>query len=157
MADIDFRKTALSKSEVKFISTFLRFEFALKESGFGPENGPAQVDWDRVANVLGQDFFRDIQESGLTKTILNRPPKKQVTRDHQLDWEDQDPPRNVCDLISGIRRVRNNLLHGGKSGDPESDSGNPTRSITLISEAQWVVEQALQRLGQVRVHFEGKY
>lgn len=157
MAEIDFSKAALSETAAKFIATFLRFEFALKESGFGPENADALVEWRRVADELGQDFFDYIRTSGKAATLVNAPPKKQVTRSHQLEWVDQNPPRNVTELLSAVRRVRNNLFHGGKSGDPEYDAGNPSRSRTLISEAQWVVEQSILRMDNVKVHFEGRY
>ena len=45
MADIDFRATTPPKGGVDFLLMFLRFEFALKENGFCPENGNAKVDW----------------------------------------------------------------------------------------------------------------
>jgi hypothetical protein len=45
------------------------------------------------------------------------------------------------------------LLHGGKSGDPEGDE----RNRTLIAEAQWIVEEALRELPDVRAYFEGRY
>ena len=157
MAEIDFSKTTLSGTAAQFIATFLRFEFALKESGFGPKKGDARVEWCRVGGELGQDFFDLISASEKAATLVKHPPKKQVTRNHQLEWMDQNPPQNVTELLLAVRRVRNNLFHGGKSGDPEYDAGNPSRSTTLISEAQWVVEQAILRMEIVKVHFEGKY
>lgn len=155
--NIDFGKTTLSKPAVKLIATFLRFEFALKESGFGPETGDALVEWHRVGQALGQDFFEHVRASEKAATVVNQPPKKQVTHNHQLKWRTQNPPRNVHDLLLAVRRVRNNLFHGGKSGDPEYDAGNPSRSTTLIREAQWIVEQAILRIDEVKIHFEGKY
>ena len=65
---------------------------------------------------LGCTFYTSIQESGKAATIMRRPPKKQVSRDHRLEWKPQDPPENVHELFEAIRRVRNNLVHGGKSG-----------------------------------------
>ncbi len=157
MAKIDFGKTTLSKTAAKFITTFLRFEFALKESGFCPESGDALVEWHRVGLDLGKDFFDYVRASGKAATLVNRPPKKQVMRNHQLEWRTLEPPRNVDELLLAVRRVRNNLFHGGKSGDPEYDADNPSRSTTLIREAQWVVEQAILRIDDVKVHFEGRY
>lgn len=156
MADINFKKTKLSGTAVKFIATFLRFEFALKEQCFGPENGSAQVEWGRVSKELGLKFYVRIQESGKAETIMHRPPKKQITRHHALNWQSQDPPVNVHELILAVRNVRNNLLHGGKSGDPEDDPNDPDRNEKLIGEAQWIVEQALHQMDEVRNRFEGR-
>jgi hypothetical protein len=50
--------------------------------------------------------------------------------------------------------VRNNLLHGGKSGGPENDPKDLNRNEKLIREAQWIIEQALHQMGEVRNHFE---
>ena len=157
MGNIDFSRTALSKTAATFIATFLRFEFALKEAGFGPRNGAALVEWGRVANELGPDFLKAVGASGRATTILQKPPKKQITREHSLEWDDAKACSSVHDLVLALQRVRNNLLHGGKSGDPDSKSADPARNETLIAEAQWVVEQALWRMDDVRMHFEGNY
>ena len=53
-----------------------------------------------------------------------------------------------------VRRVWNNLVHGGKSGDPEP---NRERKKKLIAESQWILEQALLRVENVRNSFEGYY
>ncbi len=157
MVEINFERAKLSEEAVKFIATFLRFEFALKEDGFSPNANDAQVDWGRVTQELGCTFYTSIQESGKAETIMRRPPKKQVSRDHRLEWKPQDPPENVHELFEAIRRVRNNLVHGGKSGDPEDDPDDPHRNENLIREAQWIVEQALHKMETVRIHFEGLY
>lgn len=157
MVEIDLDRAKLSEGAVKFIATFLRFEFALKEHGFCPEDGNALVEWGRVAKELGQTFYTSMQESGRAETIMRHPPKKQVSCDHRLEWKPQDPPANVHELFEAVRRVRNNLLHGGKSGDPEDDPEDPHRNEKLIKEAQWIIEQALHQMVEVRNHFEGRY
>jgi hypothetical protein len=157
MTDIDFRRIDLPPYAIKFFATFLRFEFALKEAGYLFESGRAQVDWSQVARDLGQSFFVRVDELGIAHTILTRPPKEQLTAAHQLSWGDVEPPRNVQQLFEAVRRIRNNLVHGGKSGDPEHDPDNPHRSENLIREAQTVVEHVLLQLSDVRAHFEGHY
>jgi hypothetical protein len=157
MSDIDFSHAQLSPHAITLLATFLRFEFALKEAGFGPENGDAQVEWGRVTKQLGAAFFARIKESGRADTLLHKPPKKQITRGHSLEWENKAPPETINDLLEAARRVRNNLVHGGKSGDPEYDPDDPHRNEKLIREAQWVVEQALYELHDVRAYFEGRY
>lgn len=157
MDEINLDRAKLSESMVKFIATFLRFEFALKEAGFIPKDGGASVEWGRVTKELGQTFYTSIRDSGNAETIMRRPPKKQVSRNHKLEWKPQDPPANVHELLEAIRRVRNNLLHGGKSGDPEDDPDDQYRNEKLITEAQWIVEQVLHKMEEVRIHFVGLY
>lgn len=157
MTNINFDRATLTDDAATLLATFLRFEFALKEYGFCPKNGDACVEWDRVAKKLGPNFYARIKNSGKANTIMQRPPLKQIARDHSLDWKECRPPANVCQLMLAVRRVRNNLVHGGKSGDPEDDRGNPHRNKNLIAEAQWVIEQALHELDDVKNLFEGRY
>jgi hypothetical protein len=95
MVRISFERAKLPRNAVKFIGTFLRFEFALKERGFGKKEGDASIEWGRVTNELGTAFYESISKSGKAETLMKRPPKKQVSRNHKLDWMSQDPPKNV--------------------------------------------------------------
>jgi hypothetical protein len=157
MEAIDFSRTKLSDAAMKFMVTFLRFEFALKEDGFCHKEGKAEVDWGTVTKTLGDKFYSTVRKCGAAKTVMQRPPKQQIAYDHKLGWEVRDPPANCHDLFEAVRRVRNNLVHGGKSGDPETVHGDPQRSEKLIAEAQWIVEQALCEMPDVRARFEGTY
>jgi AraC-like DNA-binding protein len=112
MTDISFDHARLAPHAVKFLATFLRFEFALKEAGFGPENGDAQIEWGRVTKKLGVAFFLRIEESGKADTLMKKPPKKQITHNYALEWEQKAPPKTISDLFEAARRVRNNLVHG---------------------------------------------
>ena len=67
------------------------------------------------------------------------------------------PVAIVHELFAAVRRVRNNLVHGGKSGDPEYDPDDPCRNEKLIREAQWIIEEALHQMEDVKIHFEGQY
>ena len=51
--------------------------------------------------------------------VLNNPPKKQVIQNGLLEWNDSRPNTNSkADLVLlYVRRVRNNLFHGGKFND----------------------------------------
>ncbi len=158
MRKIDYGKTQLNATAAAFIASFLRFEFALKEARYSRGDGPAKVDWRRVADALGNDFWEAITASRLAATILDSPPKQQWIGAYGLEWRDSPAPTNTHELFLAVRRIRNNLFHGGKSGDPEFDTnGGPSRSTTLLSEAHSVIEQALLKLEDVRLHFEGKY
>ena len=156
MTEIDLQHAVLTQEASTFLGIFLRFEFALKEYGYCPKYGDALVDWGRVTKNLGQTFFASIRESSRAATIVQRPPKKQISEDHRLTWKAQTPPTNVHELFEAVRRVRNNLVHGGKS-DPEFDPSDRQRNEKLVREAQWIVEQALHQLTEVKSYFEGRY
>jgi hypothetical protein len=152
---IDFAQARLSPDLVRFVGTFLRLEFALKECRFAKgERGWAEVDWDRFArDVLGNDFYALVRASGKAATILKKPPRKQIVRDGALEFDRKPPePAGVVELLRAVRAVRNNVVHGGKSGHPDGE-----RNMTLVREAQWIIEQALQVDENVRYAFEGRY
>lgn len=52
--------------------------------------------------------------------ILKEPPKKQFIVNGSIEWRDIAPQSNSNAeiLFQYIRRVRNNLFHGGKFNDP---------------------------------------
>jgi hypothetical protein len=151
---ISFQNASLSNEAIKFIATFLRFEYALKENGFCPKDGDACVEWGRVIKELGETFYESVRRSGHAETIMRKPPKKQISRDSRLKWKSLGPPQGVDGLFLAIRRVRNNLLHGGKSRDRDDDN-DPARNERLVREAQWIIEEALRKLEDVRIDFEG--
>ena len=152
---ISFEKTELPDGAAKFFATFARFEFALKDQNlFLVDNrGAVRADWDRFAGQLPPEFFASIVASGRADTLLNEPPKKQTIVAGSLDFIEQNEPQNTLELLVAIRRMRNNLFHGGKSGDPEGKE----RNELLISEAHWVIEQTLLAHDHVRYSFEGLY
>ncbi|MER9951856.1 hypothetical protein [Mesorhizobium sp. M0047] len=132
-----------------------RFEYALKEIGYGRpgKNGEVDVDWDGFANTeLKAAFFKRIQENAVAPTLLSKPPSKQILTGKTLDWEEGSPPTSVQDLFGAMRRVRNNLVHGGKSGDKDSD-----RNDKLVSESIDVLTEALRTHADLRFMFEGKW
>jgi hypothetical protein len=150
----------LPDGSVKFFLTFTRCEFALKENGYvlPDRNGGVKADWDCFSDELeAVGFFDEIVESGRAATLISRPPKRQILNDGLLDWRTIPSALNTRQLFEGIRRVRNNLVHGGKSGDPDRDPENHNRGRDLIAQAQWVLEQALDKNDRVRWDFEGLY
>lgn len=150
--NIDFKYATLSDEQAHFIATFLRFEFALKEAGFCQPNGAAEVDWPKVANELDEEFLETIRAEKVADTLINHPPKKQIVQNNILEWKDIEPVQNTQGLLESVRRTRNNLLHGGKSYEPNNE-----RDRTLIAEAQAVTERVLLKLDPVLVFFEGRY
>ncbi len=102
-----------------FFVVFSRFEYALKQHGFVKtgRGGEAQPNWDKLTSMLKTESEATIAPIlKLGQYMLDRPPKKQVLRNGALEWEDVAPPRkkDLEFLIQGVKRVRNNLFHGGK-------------------------------------------
>lgn len=104
----------------EFLSVFARYEFALKAGGFadGDDRGVTAA-WDRYAASIDAQFARleSAELSAAIEYLLGHPPKKQVLANGELAWRDLPPnakqPRAVQVLLM-VRRVRNNLFHGGK-------------------------------------------
>ncbi|WP_298975666.1 hypothetical protein [uncultured Roseobacter sp.] len=139
----------------EFIRIVIRFEYALKEIGYcraGSGEG-AEVCWDKFVNQrLGPAFFERIKEAHVAVTILTEPPSKQVVVNERLDWKPGVVPDNIQDLFVAIRRVRNNLLHGGKAGDIDHD-----RNANLVSESIAVLLEVLKFDEELRMMFEGRH
>jgi hypothetical protein len=97
-------------------------EYALKAAGYltkgSGEKRDAKPDWDRFAKqvraVIERSADPDLAEA--VAYILKYPPKKQVVIDDKLAW-DATPPNSGSQaerVIIYVRRIRNNLFHGGK-------------------------------------------
>lgn len=142
----------------RLFKIMMRLEFALKEIGFcrsaNNQNAEVQVEWDRFANErLGASFFDAIKVSDGAGVLIESPPKRQVVSGTgDLSWEPTGAVSNVQDLMGALRRVRNNLFHGGKSGDPDRD-----RNDALVANALCVVDAILKQDADLRMIFEGNY
>lgn len=105
---------------LEFFLVFSRFEYAMKAAGWTkPKAGAAEPDWQRLINVVNaQDatITRPLLEAGAY--LLSSPPKEQIRRsDGSLEWSPvrcDDDARLVACMLWGVKRVRNNLFHGGK-------------------------------------------
>lgn len=150
----------LPDAAVDFFIVFSRFECAMKRSGTyarGNEQG-VDPDWDKLAKDLGADFFADVQSRDVARILIDAPPMKQILQaDTSLGWRDIGGVANARDLFLAIRRVRNNLLHGGKYRD-ERD-GNYTeingseRDDILLRQSLAVLELALEAVPDLAQHF----
>lgn len=132
-----------------------RFEYALKEIGYGKmgAGGAVEAKWDEFANKeLTSDFLKHVRNNKIAPTILSNPPSRQILNGSSLDWDATAPPTDIQSLVGAVRRVRNNLVHGGKSGDKDSDRNN-----LLVAEAIAVLTEALRAHSDLRFMFEGKW
>jgi len=120
---------------------FAQFEYCLKATGYCVEGAGdgANPDWQRFArelSALTEETGADVIEA--VSHILRHPPRKQVYVGGALQWRDAAPAaENENDLILlYVRRVRNNLFHGGKFNgrffDPERSRKLLQHSITIL-------------------------
>jgi len=139
----------------ELLRLFTRFEYALKDGGFGKagRKNAIEADWDRFASKeLGAPFFAAVKAKRLGPTLMNNPPSRQILQGSTLGWDVVAAPANVTELMAAVRRVRNNLVHGGKSGDPDSD-----RNDNLVAEAIEVLLEALRSHPDIRAIFERRW
>ena len=70
--------------------------------------------------------------------ILEHPPKKQMIANGLLEWDPAEPDTDLCSDLALIyvRRVRNNLFHGGKFNGhwfaPDRSEALLRHSLTIL-------------------------
>lgn len=98
--------------------TFARFEYALKAAGFHNGDGAAEPNWRSFAQSIPDLFDNpgDPDLAAAVRYILDHPPKKQMIAGGVLAWSDAAPHTDLQSdrVLLYVRRVRNNLFHGGK-------------------------------------------
>lgn len=133
----------LDQLAFRFFKLFAQCEYALKAMGYGRagSDNAAKPDWDRFANEVGKVLILSESPSIVeARTYLfENPPKRQVWVNGSVAWaEVSNLERSVQILFAHIRRVRNNLYHGGKFHGKWID---PDRSWELISKSVLLLEQ----------------
>ncbi len=143
----------LPKVATEFFAYFSRFEFALKQAGFLEDASgtkKAKPNWEDFATDFSQEvetFFEDIMSTGHAEELIDKPPKVQMG---DLSWKPwgNDPEKKLAnskELFCAVRRVRNNLFHGGKSSSLGSD---PERDIALLKACLFILKEALKKCGE---------
>ncbi len=138
-----------------FLIVFSRFEYALKNRKYllgnnQQQNRKAESDWDSFAraNEAKFDPEKTIELKKAVDYISNNPPKKQVVDAIGiLNWIDSAPitdynGRKLEWLLLMIRRIRNNLFHGGKY--PNFMVAEPSRNRELILSSIIILNDAVQ-------------
>lgn len=135
----------LDELAFNFFKLFAQYEYALKTMQYARSGRSDQVEpeWDRFANEIGRlvlaNANSEIQDA--INYLFDHPPKKQILQQGVLSWQAMNTTeRSPQILFSHIRRVRNNLYHGGKFNGRWFD---PDRSEELISKSL-VVLRTLQ-------------
>lgn len=146
-----YHNPELERLAVRLFKEFARFEYALKAANFHNGDGDAEPNWRNFALSV-EDALTHPQSDALREAIkymLTHPPKKQVIRAGALDWDTVVPNANSrADLVLlYVRRVRNNLFHGGKFSGRWFD---PERSEELLRHSLVILEACLAASPQVR-------
>jgi len=143
---------------LEFFLTFARAEFALKNSGFvtGGEDS-ALPHWDKFANTIKDQFKKNKTkelEAAVDYIMLN-PPMKQVLRDGSLMWEANLPNDGMPEtqvLFVLVRRIRNNLFHGGKHNLEVFE--DTERTTQLLRSALLIVQESVSVLPNVKAAYD---
>ena len=144
---------------VSFFLMFSRFEYALKRAGYLKPNAHyASADWGRFAREHESQFQRLAKPDELLEAVQylrTRPPKKQIVVNGQISWD--DGPVTSCAegslqwLLVMVRRVRNNLFHGGKY--PYAPINEPLRDVKLLEHCITVLEASLNLSPEIHEYF----
>lgn len=142
---------------LEFFLKLSRLEYALKLSGYftGNEN-KAKPDWDRFANEISNQFnsASTVELETACTYYLALPPYKQVVTHGNLDWNRAMPEHgsDISKLLVLVRRVRNNLFHGGKY-NPQEES-ETERNTLLLQFGLIILNEALRLSPRVNQAYE---
>lgn len=147
---------ALNDLAGELFTTFARFEYALKAAGFHKGDGAAESDWRSFAKSVS-GLFDDPDAPPLkdaVQYILHHPPKKQIVEGGKLAWAVAAPSTDLrSDLVlTYVRRVRNNLFHGGKFNGRWFE---PQRSEQLLKHSLTILHACLAASNDVNDAFHG--
>jgi hypothetical protein len=145
-----------------FSILFSRFEYCLKRTpGYasGNEDG-VQAKWDKFASDHHR-FFNPQKTKQLTEAVeflVKQPPCKQIFNNGALDWkpvEYQKAPL-LLQLVNSVKRVRNNLFHGGKFPIPTGSVEDVGRNVRLLQSSITILEECLLLNDRIREFFYEK-
>lgn len=155
--EVDYSKIEeIALDGIRLFKVMMRLEYALKDTGYAVHGQKqfVEVAWDQYANTrLDSTFWDKIKKAKEAEILILAPPKRQIVElGDNLGWGDAGPVSSIQELFGALRRVRNNLFHGGKSGDPDAD-----RNAALYTAALFVIDQILQEDDILRTSFSGRY
>ena len=145
----------ISPPKGELFAAYARFEFALKEAGFlaGKEGERASPDWRRFSvDKSLTDLVDELSGDADVAALIAEPPRQQIIDGEGLAWVEQIPApvSSSKDLLLSVKAIRDNLFHGGKSGE------NP-RDEALCRGAIKVLIACLDRHPDVKARFNGEY
>lgn len=139
-----------------FFHVYSRAEYALKTSGFNNGDGPAVANWQNFAHSV-EELIANPPSPALKEAIdffFNAPPKKQVILGGVIQWEVSEPQTNskADKLLLYVRRVRNNLFHGGKFNGRWFE---PERSEPLLRHSLTILRACIETVPAVQEAYHG--
>ena len=141
-----------------FFINFSKFEFALKTAGFAVGNEKkVSPNWDKYAQSIKTDFDKT-KNADLLEAIeyfLKKPPWKQILIDGAMSWDESVPNNGLTEIeqvVLLIRRVRNNLFHGGKFAF--DNLKNTERTINLLSYSIVILRACLELSPDVKYNYD---
>ncbi len=155
LSETDINQTLV----LEFFLMISRFEFALKITKYAKgDNNRAEPDWAKYAKDICEQFNKNKTKELLNacEFYLQNPPKKQVLVNGALDWSKTLPNNNTKEpeiLISLVRRVRNNLFHGGKYNAQLHDE--TARNEELLKAGIIILQECLNVSPDVKQAFDG--
>lgn len=147
---------SLDRLAAKLFHVFSRTEYALKAAGYNNGDGNAEANWNKFAlaveGVVANPTSPELKEA--IDFIFNAPPKKQIIADGIIEWASVEPNTNsrADKLLQYVRRIRNNLFHGGKF------NGHwfaPERSEPLLRHSLVILNACVEATREVREAYHG--
>lgn len=142
-----------------FFLLFARFEFALKVGGFAVAGRyGAEVNWksfsEAGADSVFQEQAKDIQVA--VAYLEGMPPKQETYFNGSFGWKARTAPTSYSRmraLLFYMQGARNNLIHGAKFLEKESQ--DPDRARKLLEAAEVLITYFVLRNHPVSEAFHG--
>lgn len=148
-----------------FFHLFGMFEYALKANGYCTPDCPNEyvrsANWDKFFSE-NRSLLESLDTQNFTTQeaityILGSPPKQQFLNENkELVWEDHiyaETMRDFQKIYLYIKRVRNNLFHGGKYRGCYFEA--PERSRDLITYSTIILGHVIENHSGLKNAFEG--
>ena len=137
---------------LEFFLALSKFEFALKTSGYAQGNAQGvSPNWDKFGADLRELFNCECSDEVLMycEYYLAYPPQKQALEGNYLCWVESPPNKasKIENILILVRRVRNNLFHGGKYNIQAADETE--RNELLLKGAICILHEAALKIPRV--------
>lgn len=150
------RDQHLDNLAARFFQIFSRTEYSLKVAGYNYGDGEAKVNWQKFArkveDLIAHPTSPELKEA--VDFIFDAPPKKQIMVDGFIQWKVVEPntQSRADKLLQYVRRVRNNLFHGGKFNDHwfAPERGEPLLRYSLV-----ILSAVVEAIPEVREAYHG--
>lgn len=124
-----------------FVATMMRFEYALKQSGYlkyDKLGASAEAGWAVFAADLGSDFIVKCRAMPELSVLFVSPPRLlKVDKDQKVSWKKARAVNSVGDFFQVIKDIHTNLFHGEQRVHGERDG-------QLIEAAQFALDFTMQ-------------